>query len=175
MLKVTLGEKYTRHPKSALHDKRLSGKAVLVLAAISECVDNTTNSGNVSIKTVCELARSSKDTVYKCLEVLEDLGYLTRESRTDRVTKATLSNRYTVHYDVEIPVDCIIDRYTYNTVLDIAHNLNVSEDDNETIDFSGSKSEAFIDDYDRYSTKVEEKPKRLPRVSEVMRNIHTKP
>lgn len=155
MLKICFGDKFTSTPKSAIHDKRLSGKDLCVLNAICECKDNNTHIAHVSLSTLCDLGRVSKKTLLASLNTLEEYGYIQRERRVAS-NGTNASNGYTVLFNTQLPVEEIVDKHTYDTVKEVMDNTGVSLDDDTVIDYSGKKNNIEVTEVNTTNTPVQE-------------------
>ena len=155
MLKICFGDKFTSTPKSAIHDKRLSGKDLCVLNAICECKDNNTHIAHVSLATLCDLGRVSKKTLLASLNTLEEYGQIQRERRV--ASNCTNdSNGYTVLFNTQLPVEEIVDKHTYDTVKEVMDDNGVSLDDDTVIDYSGKKNNIEVTEVRTTNTPVQE-------------------
>lgn len=155
MLKICFGDKFTSTPKSAIHDKRLSGKDLCVLNAICECKDNNTHIAHVSLTTLCDLGRVSKKTLLASLNTLEEYGYIQRERRVAS-NGTNISNGYTVLFNTQLPVEEIVDKHTYDTVKEVMDNTGMSLDDDTVIDYSGKKNDIEVTEVNTTNTPVQE-------------------
>ena len=155
MLKICFGDKFTSTPKSAIHDKRLSGKDLCVLNAICECKDNNTHIAHVSLATLCDLGRVSKKTLLASLNTLEEYGYIQRERRVAS-NGTNASNGYTVLFNTQLPVEEIVDKHTYDTVKEVMDYNDVSLDDDTVIYYSVKQHNINITEVSTTNTPVQE-------------------
>lgn len=90
-------DKFTKISNNIIDDFNLDHYDIMVFLALCKHMDNKTKQCWPSRKTLAKYARVCDSTLTRCLNHLEELGYITVERRLVENTNSKASNLYTIH------------------------------------------------------------------------------